>query len=74
MGTYQNDELLQQIVDELGQLRKLLDERLPQPVQAEPPAVGPRQVVVTGEGSGEGPSSVTSYKTPPAKKAAAKPH
>jgi len=73
---HESDELLRQVIDELGEIRDVLAERLPKPVETkiEPPFTSePRQVVVTGEGAGEGSSLVIAKKAA-AKKPAAKPH
>jgi hypothetical protein len=66
---HESDELLRQVIDELGEIRKVLGERLPQPVKPDL-AQGKAEVVVTGEGSL--PSPVAAKTS--AKKAAAKPH
>ena len=75
MATDQNDLLLELIADRLKEIKDEIVRRFPEPVEvnfAEPKA-GPRQVVVTGEGAGEGPSQLTAKKAA-AKKPAAKPH
>ena len=78
MTNNQSDELLREVLGELGQLRQLLAERLPPPVKIGIAPAGPsgvRQAVVTGEGdqaaeAGKliGPPPVTTK--PPVKKAA----
>ena len=73
MTNLESDELLRQVIGQLGEIRDVLAERLPKPVEVKiEPSVtsGARQVVVTGEGSGEGPSPGTAK--PPTKKSAAK--
>ena len=71
MAIDQNDLLLQRIIDELGEIRKVLGERLPQPVDIKLDSVqGKVGVVVTGEGSA--PSPVTSKPSPVKKTAAPK--
>lgn len=76
MTNIESDELLRQVINQLGEIRDVLAERLPKPVEIKvnPPAVssGVKQVVVTGEAAGEGSSPVTAK--PAAKKAAAKSH
>lgn len=75
MTNNESDELLRQVIDQLGEIRDVLAERLPKPVETkiEPPVTsGARQVVVTGEGAGEGSSPVTARKAA-VKKPAARP-
>ena len=78
MTNHESDELLRQVIDQLGEIRDVLAERLPKPVEVkmEPPLTsGARQIVVTGESElGEAQPSPVTAKKPPAKKAAAKPH
>ena len=69
MATDKNDQLLERIIDELGEIRKVLGERLPQPVKFEvaPQSVdGGTRAVVTGEGSPPPPVA-----KPPVKKTTA---
>ena len=67
----QNGLLLERIIDELGEIRKVLGERLPQPVDIKLDSVqGKVGVVVTGEGLP--PSPVTSKPSPGRKTAAPK--
>ena len=69
MTNNQSDELLREVLDELGQLRQLLAERLPPPATIDitpGPSTGVGQAVVTGEGAT--PPPVTTK--PPVKKAA----